>query len=221
MLKPYTVGPVQTCCYLYSDDSRHLFIIDPGDEADMLIQEIDACGLAPEAILLTHTHFDHIIAVRQLMERYPSLKLYVHIDEADNLGSAGYQKRKGFISIVPALSAYLEENLKEVPQATHTLHENENIPNSHLTVLHVPGHSPGSAAFYSQEDRVLFSGDALFRESIGRTDLPGGNHKELLQSISSKLFLLPEETQVYPGHGNSTDIKHEKFYNPFFRDKSW
>lgn len=206
--KQLTLGPIQTNGYiLFDEKNRQAIVIDPGADGDRIIQTIDAVDTQPLAILLTHAHFDHIGAVDQLREKY-RIPVYLHEQEADWLtdpeknGSAFFPVDR--VTQKPADHLFKEERELE-------------IGTFHLHVFRTPGHSPGSVSYYSRNDGIVFAGDTLFAGSIGRTDLPGGDHDVLLNSIASKLLTLPEETIVAPGHGPVTRIGNEAESNPFLQ----
>lgn len=198
-------GAIQENCYLVAD-KENLLIIDPGADGPIIIQEIEKLKAKPVAILLTHTHYDHIGAVDELRDYY-NIPLYVSPLEADwlqdpimNLSGLGRHDELENILVAPA--DFLFE-LKEYTLGGMT-----------FDVVATPGHSIGSVSFIF--DSFVISGDALFRGSIGRTDLPTGNLEQLLTSIKTELFTLPDEFPVYPGHGESTTVEREKKSNPFF-----
>lgn len=198
-------GAIQENCYLIYNE-KALLIVDPGAEPEKIIQEINRTGTKPAAILLTHTHYDHIGAVDPLRDFY-QIPVYVSPLEADwlqdprmNLSGLGRHDDLNNIIVSPA------DELFELKDYT--------IGDMRFTVVATPGHSIGSVSFIF--DDFVVSGDALFRGSIGRTDLPTGNLEQLLNSIKTQLFVLPDEFPVYPGHGDATTIQHEKQTNPFF-----
>ncbi|MGN7387828.1 MBL fold metallo-hydrolase [Sporosarcina sp. SAFN-015] len=204
-IRTYPLGPIQTNCYLLLNDKGECLVVDPGEEGDRVIKEIVKLNVKPLAILLTHAHFDHIGAVDQVRSHFG---IPVHIHEAeqewlvnpDLNGSSRY----------PGLPLVKNE------AADHFLREGElQIGSFHLEVRHTPGHSPGSVSFIFTDAEVAIVGDTLFKESIGRTDLPGGDTKTLLQSIHEKLLTLNDDFVVYPGHGPSTTPAEEKDMNPF------
>lgn len=200
------LGPLQTNCYILSKDDRTCLIFDPGEEGDKLGSFIEQHNLTPLAIVLTHAHFDHIGAVDDIREHF-NIPVYIHEKEADWLldpalnGSARYPMIHN-ISGKPA--DFIIRHEQEMKIADFTFH-----------VYETPGHSPGSISIYLKDFDLVVAGDALFNGSIGRTDLPGGNHHQLLQSIHQKLLVLPEETIVLPGHGPTTTIGQEMDSNPF------
>lgn len=207
-VRSYSLGPVQTNCYIVSNKEKDCLIFDPGEEGARIISELRKNGLNPLAILLTHTHFDHIGAVDTIRETYP-IPLYVHEKEVDWLanpmknGSGKYGELPNYIVNSPDE----EHIIRTEGQLT--------IGTFTMTVAHTPGHSPGSISFIFNEDGFAIVGDTLFEQSIGRTDLIGGSMNMLLKSIHDKLLSLPEDTIIYPGHGNYTTPANEMDSNPF------
>ncbi|WP_174734137.1 MBL fold metallo-hydrolase [Mesobacillus harenae] len=200
------LGPLQTNCYIVSKSDGKCLIFDPGGEAEKAIQYITEKNLKPAAVILTHAHFDHIGAVDDLREHY-TIPVYVHEKEAKWL-------------LDPALNGsqfFRVGELIRIKPADHILAIEERLAvgGMEMEIYETPGHSPGSLSFYFPESGFVVAGDALFQGSIGRTDLPGGDHALLLQSIHDKLLSLPEETVVLPGHGPVTSIQHEMDANPF------
>ncbi len=233
------VGLLGTNCYILSDTQRQIcWIIDPGGESERIAAFIRDQTLTPRGILLTHTHFDHIIGLSDLKSLYGhNLPIYASAKAADKLGSAGeavHHRMVRSLSLGQDLEHLFIKALTNLPEADYLLFDGASasesaagglpaksepqlISNSPLTAYPTPGHSPDSICFYleSTEGGILFSGDTLFRGSVGRTDLPGGNGRALLHSIKTQLMSLPGNTAVYPGHGEPTTIAHEKAHNPF------
>ena len=202
------LGEYETNCYVLrnNDAAQDCLVIDPGLEADELIEFLDEQKLNPVAVVLTHGHIDHIAGVAALRSRFPEIKVYIHNLDAEMLTEPNRN-----LSAMTG-SAFVTEaediSLKEWDII--------DLAGVKLLVLHTPGHTPGGISLYSKEGSVVFVGDTLFADSVGRADFPGGSMSQLLRSVREKLFTLPEETQVYPGHGPETTIAAEKTHNPFF-----
>ncbi|ETI67047.1 MBL fold metallo-hydrolase [Neobacillus vireti] len=200
------LGSLQTNCYIVENPDRSCLIFDPGSEGKKLIQLLNQRKLKPSAIFLTHAHFDHIGAVTEVRNAY-QIPVYIHKQEEKWLGD-------------PALNGsqlFMYQNSIKVSDADHII-KNEGameINDFAFSVFHTPGHSPGSISYYFEKEGFVISGDALFQGSIGRTDLPGGNHSQLIKSIHDKLLTLPEDTYVLSGHGPVTTIGDEMDSNPF------
>lgn len=200
-------GVIQENCYLIYND-EHLLIVDPGADGPKLIQEITKLDRKPVAILLTHTHYDHIGAVEELRQHY-QIPVYVSPLEQSWLGDplmnlSGLGRHDDMANIIVQPAEY-EFELKEY-----------TLGGMRFSVVATPGHSFGSLSFIFDDFVVV--GDALFRGSIGRTDLPTGNLEQLLTGIQKELFTLPGELPVYPGHGDATTIERERMTNPFFNN---
>lgn len=217
MTRTLPSGYLQTNCYLYSGDQRHLFIIDPADEASRIIREARATGLIVSGIILTHSHFDHILACREVAAAFDLPGVYLHPAEASMMGLQGKRNQEqSVMRLVPALKEHIQPFLSDLPEPI-PVGDRHLIEGSDLEVLHTPGHTAGSICLYSRESQVLFSGDTLFAGSVGRTDFPGGDHRLLIGSIRYKLLCLPDETRVYPGHGQETSIGVERITNTFLK----
>jgi glyoxylase-like metal-dependent hydrolase (beta-lactamase superfamily II) len=214
------LGALQTCCYLYSSDDVHLHIIDPGGDFELIGSFVEQQELVPVSIILTHAHFDHVAGCGDLVRAYPDLEVFASEYESRLMGTSGAALQMEFLQRLPQISGLYQQQMRELPEVTTIIREGSVVGESGLQVLEVPGHTRGSLAFYNETAGILFSGDALFHESIGRTDLPGGSKSQLISSIVEKLFSLPDQTQVLPGHGRQTTIAHEKQFNPFLRKGS-
>jgi len=200
------LGPLQTNAYILTNSNKECVIFDPGGDGQRFNTILRQQGLTPVAILLTHAHFDHIGAIDDVIANW-DVPVYIH------------EKEKNWLKD-PALngSAYFIPGQEILSKAEPTILPKEGsfvVSDFHLDLHYTPGHSPGSVSYYCKELGVVFSGDALFQGSIGRTDLPGGSHEQLLSSIHKKLLTLPEETIVLSGHGPETTIEAEMDSNPF------
>jgi glyoxylase-like metal-dependent hydrolase (beta-lactamase superfamily II) len=199
------LGILQTNCYVIENEEGSCLIIDPGSEGKKLVSWLNEKNLNPVAIMLTHAHFDHIGAVDEVRESF-NIPVYVHQNERnwlkDPMLNGSYQFTKGHIQVNPADSLITSE-------------EKMIVGPFEFLIFETPGHSPGSVSYFFEGEGVVVSGDALFKGSIGRTDLVEGNQSQLLKSIHEKLLTLPEETIVMPGHGPATTIAEEMDSNPF------
>ncbi|MFC5630517.1 MULTISPECIES: MBL fold metallo-hydrolase [Streptococcus] len=194
--------------YLVSNDEA-LLVIDPGSDTQGLLQEIDQINKPIAAILLTHTHYDHIISVDAIREQFNRPPVYVHPLEADWLGNPalnGSARHPDLGDVIISPADVLFENGRAY-----------NLSGFKFRVLPTPGHSHGSVSLVFDEENLVFSGDALFKETIGRTDLPTGDFDTLINSIKTQLLPLPSRYDVHPGHGFNTTIGHEKTFNPFLQ----
>lgn len=196
-----SLGPLGTNCYVVSKNQEAL-VVDPSGDADQLMDYIANNNLNVKAILLTHAHFDHIGAVDEL-RKYCDCEVYVHELEADWLTDPELNR-----------SIYLPQQVKVKPAEHHIKPGKMELGSFVFDVIHTPGHSPGSVSFVFEESKFVISGDVLFHQGIGRTDLPGGNYQQLEASIL-RLYQLNDAFTVYPGHGPETTISYEKQNNPF------
>jgi glyoxylase-like metal-dependent hydrolase (beta-lactamase superfamily II) len=199
-----TVGPLQENCWIVRRDDGRALVIDPGDEAERLIREID--GLTVDAILLTHTHFDHVGAVAALA-RHTQAPVYCPKLEVPILQDINAYVFPGYGPFEPY-----------DPEETVEGGERLSLAGLDIDVLFTPGHSPGHVSYSIAVEQVLLDGDVLFRGSIGRFDLPGGDAQTLLDSIAMLLDALPDETRVLPGHMGTTTLGRERQTNPFLQE---
>lgn len=207
-LKSFCFNPFQQNTYLIFNDEGHAFIVDPGNsnssENNVLKQFIEEKQIKPIRLLLTHAHIDHVLGNKFVFDTYGLLP-EVHKEDLF------------FIDRMKETAAMYGVPCDESPKPENFIEANQKflLGNYLFETLYTPGHSPGSVSFYNKENKLLLSGDVLFQNSIGRTDLPGGNHETLLKSIREKLFVLDDDVKVYSGHGPSTTIGYEKRNNPF------
>ncbi len=201
------LGDFQTNCYVVraEEKSTDCLIVDTGLDGRDLMTFLAERQLEPSAVALTHGHADHIVGLEAVRRKFPQIKVYIH--ELDGAMLTDAEINLSTLTGIPFTTE----------PADVLLTDGDVIQEAQITlkVLHTPGHTPGGVSFYVEREGVLFAGDTLFADGIGRTDFPGGNMAQLIQSIRTKLLVLPEETAVYPGHAMRTSIGREKAHNPF------
>lgn len=198
------LGVCQTNCYfIYEDGREEVWFFDPADRGDYIFEALKKKGFCVAGIFLTHGHFDHIWGVEEL-KKCSGAKLYA-LDKEKELcmdSSMNVSKAAGrACTVTPDI--YVKDN------------EEITLAGMSARVISTPGHTGGSCCYYFEEDKILISGDTLFQESVGRTDFPSGSMSKLVRSVKEKLFTLPQDVKVYPGHGEPTTIGHEMKHNPF------
>jgi len=201
------VGPIAANCWITVSQDDIVSVIDPGDEADAIISELKKNSLTPKYILLTHGHFDHIAAVPALAAAFdPKPKIAIHRLDSQYLGPEAYKTQ--ILSAKAALgdTSIIDSSWHNMPSADILLDEGSQI--GPFTVLHLPGHTQGSVAFWDKEANALFTGDTLFKNGYGRIDLPGGSKEQLFKSLD-RLFKMDPDTAVFPGHEETTTIGQE------------
>ncbi len=198
------LGSVQTNCYfLYKEGQKDVICIDPADQGNVIYEKLTEQGFVVKAILLTHAHFDHIWGTNELIE-LTGAPLYACEAEQEVCQDTTKNVSKQVSRPYTVSPDYYVKDGEMITIGSMT-----------CKVIGTPGHTIGSCCYYFEEDGILISGDTLFQDSVGRTDLPTGSFKTLKRSIREKLFVLPEDVQVFPGHGPQTQIGHEKAYNTF------
>jgi glyoxylase-like metal-dependent hydrolase (beta-lactamase superfamily II) len=205
ILKTLAVGPFAANCYiLATEPAAEGVIIDPGDQANVILQNVSALGLSIKHIILTHGHIDHVGALKDTKEA-TGADIVIHTEDAPTLSKDLVNRMLGLTYPKP-------------PPPDRLLDDGDIISfaDISLKVLHTPGHSPGSICLLMNDH--LFSGDTLFSGSIGRSDLPGGDYTKLMHSLKTRLLMLPDDIRVYPGHGPATTIGEERKQNPFLQD---
>ena len=204
-IKMLTVGPVATNCYVvYREGADSCVVIDPGASGDRIAEVLRKEHLQPEAILLTHGHFDHFEGVPELTAELGG-RVYILDLEKDLIADP---QRNGSLGLMGHGTAI-------EPEFTVRDGEILSAAGMDFRVIHTPGHTRGGCCYYLEDEGVLFAGDTIFMESIGRTDLPTGNMKEILSSIREKILTLPDETRILPGHGPTTEVAYEAANNPY------
>jgi len=212
-LKTFVFNPFQVNTFVLWDETKECIIIDASCYEEYEFQElfdfVSKYKLTPKAVLNTHAHVDHLTGTRGICDAY---KIEMHLHEAEEFlyeNALSQGRTFGF-------------DIHKPPEPASFLNEGDvfKFGNSEIKMFHAPGHSPGSMLFYMENEGFLITGDVLFSGSIGRTDLPGGDLKQLIQSIQTKILVLPGETRVFPGHGPETTVQKEMKFNPFLNRSS-
>lgn len=201
------VGLLQCNCSIFGEETtREAIIIDPGDDVADILEVLERHQLTVKAIVITHGHIDHVMGAGKLREQF-NAPVYMN------------QKDSDMLDLLTVQATWLGIAAPARPQVDTDAVDGKTIAlgSASFHVMHTPGHTPGSSSIWIPEENKLAAGDTLFRDSVGRTDLPGGNSRQIVSSIKTRLFELPEETIVIPGHGPNTTIGHEKTSNPFVR----
>jgi len=192
------VGMLDVNCYLVPiEESRRLYIIDPGGDTETVVAAAKKFTYDEAIILLTHAHVDHISAVRDVAKALGISKIYLHKNDVSLYKSPN----NNLLPYIPTA--------EDLPEITDT------IPGNDFEIIETPGHSPGGVCYYFKQIPAVFVGDTIFSNSVGRSDLPGGNHEQLIASIKAKLMALPDDLKLYPGHGQATTVGSEKKFNPY------
>jgi len=199
------VGPLGVNCFIVGcEETKQAVVVDPGGDTDKILTRIQEHGLKVAAVINTHGHFDHVGGNRKIVE-VTGAPLWIHAADAPMLGR---------VAQVSSMYGLAGENS---PDADYFLNDGMLIPfgNLFVKVIHTPGHTPGGCCLYLEPQQTIITGDTLFADGVGRTDLPGGSYEQLVTSIRTRLFVLPDQVVAWPGHGPSTTIGHEKHHNPY------
>lgn len=208
IFKNFVLGPVDCNCYIIADENtKEGFIVDIGGRGDFVFSYVEKIGIIVKYIFCTHGHFDHVAGILAFKKKLnvpvclnkKDLSIYENVNEQTRMF--------GF------------EDVEQPPAPPEIFFSEGNefiVGNIKCKIIETPGHTKGGVSIYLPEHKILFSGDTLFESSIGRTDLPGSSHTEIITSVKDKLFVLPDDVSVFPGHGRPTKIGDEKIYNPYF-----
>ena len=203
-IEKFVLGSMETNCYLLiNEDTKELVVVDPATCPDYLVSHIKSNGYIPKAILLTHAHFDHVMGIDGWVKEF-DIPVYLHEDEKQILEDP----RLNLSGVFGTNYSYNKASCLQDKQILE-------LAGFKFKVIHTPGHTAGGCCYYEEAEAVLFSGDTLFCQSVGRSDFPTGSMSTLVRSIKEKLFCLPDDVMVYPGHNDVTCIADEKVYNPF------
>lgn len=209
MVETIITGDLAVNTYLYNFKENKAVIIDPGDEADKIINIVESKGLEIAGIILTHGHFDHVGAIEDLKDKF-NTSIYIHSADSSFIGPESKERHLDMFEPMGSEGVfYVNHYFRPTPSADIELESEQVLQDFGLEVIHTPGHSPGSICLYSENDKIVFTGDTLFKNGLGRTDFGGGDYSTLLTSLE-KLFKLPGDTTAYPGHGPATKIKDEQ-----------
>ena len=205
-IEKFVLGALQTNSYLIlNEDTKEVLIVDPATCSDYLLSHVKSNGYIPKGILLTHGHFDHVMGIEGWLNEY-EIPVYLHEDEKEVLANSN-------LNLSVMIGKYYAYDKVETLKDGAIL----DIAGFSFEVIHTPGHTQGGCCYYEAKEAVLISGDTLFKSSVGRSDFPTGNMNTLVKSIKERLFVLPDDVMVYPGHNSLTCIADEKMYNPFVR----
>lgn len=204
----YIVGPIQTNCYVLAADDGKGIVIDPGASGAQIAAALGSEGVQPVAVLLTHGHFDHVSGVEELCDHISTKPdVYILDRELETLKDPEMN--------LTAVMSYEARDFSSLVTDTFSDGEEKEIAGFTVRAIWTPGHTPGGCSYYFPDEKKLFCGDTLFRESAGRTDFRGGSASDEIRSIQKRLLTLPEDTEVYPGHDSATTIAFEKKNNPY------
>ena len=204
LVEKFVLGIVGTNCYIVSNiRTKECFIVDLATYSSEMVSYINKSRYKVKGILLTHGHFDHIMGTKEFLEDFP-VPIYAHQEEREFLNN-------------PTLNLSITRSQEYKVSKVEFLSDKEviNLAGFYIKAIHTPGHTPGGCCYYLPTEGILFTGDTLFLRSIGRTDFPYGDYDKLIESIKQKLFVLPDNTHVYPGHADQTYLKVEKLENPY------
>jgi hydroxyacylglutathione hydrolase len=221
MVERIITGPLHTNTYIFATGRKSCLLIDPGHDAVAIYRSMERINMTPHTIVFTHGHIDHTAGAAEIIEHYREkgveITVGIHTKDSAFLGTNGREINRSFL---PADNKEADEVFQDLfrprPEPDFVFQEGDCLPESDLEVIHVPGHTDGSVCFFSESSKALFTGDSLFFDGIGRTDLTGGSYEEMLTHLQNKVFTLPGETRLYPGHGPLSSLERET-RNPEFK----
>ena len=204
-IEKFVTGIISTNCYILSnEDTKEAVIVDPANLSRKMVSYMEEEQLKPKAILLTHAHFDHIMGIDKIIAMFGEIPVYVEENDLDLLQKAELNESTTYTAGYSYAGG-------------EVIHDKDvlSLIGYEFQVIHTPGHTKGSCCYYSEEHQTLFSGDTIFMESVGRTDLPTGNERELIDSVRNRVLTLPSNVKIYPGHGPETNVAYEVANNPY------
>jgi hydroxyacylglutathione hydrolase len=223
MVERIITGPLHTNTYVFATGRKTCILIDPGSDAEAIWQSMERINMLPHTMVFTHGHIDHTAGASGILEHYRAkgceIKVGIHRKDAEYLKDEAREINRSFL---PTDNEEADKVFDELfgprPKPDFYLKEGDTLPESDLTVIHTPGHTPGSICLFSETSNALFSGDSLFFDGLGRTDIQGGDEKTLLRHLRKKVFTLPPQTMVYPGHGPLSTLERETREDSFKTD---
>ncbi len=217
MVERIIVGPLFTNTYVVATSKKGCVIIDPGADVELICARLEAMNMKPHAIVLTHGHLDHTAAAGELKRRFGGIPVCIHPNDANMLANASRREHlESFRGLAERAEEAVDRLLRLLPDPDIFLEDGSEIPESDLQVIHTPGHTPGSVCYYSEPRGALFSGDTLHL-TAGTEGLRGGDITQLIASITDRIFPLPGETRLFPGHGPISSIEREMLHNEGLR----
>lgn len=223
MVERIVVGPVFTNAYIYSEWKKECVVIDPGADPELIASRLALINMKPRGIALTHGHVDHTSAAARLKELYKEkgidMDIAIHVKDRKFMGARSVRSHNAIFGEEEGSGhERFDDAIRNMPNADIYVEDGDMLFEADLQVIHTPGHTPGSICIYSESQELLFTGDTLLFEDIGRTDIPGGDKKALIKSIRERIFPLPPATRIFPGHGPFSALEREIRHNPFFLD---
>lgn len=210
MVERIIVGPLHTNTYIVSTAKKECVIVDPGGDFEHILQRLEVLNIKPVAVVLTHGHLDHTAMAARIRDHYQGIPIGIHEADSPLMGGSTRERHiETFRRLTPNADEAVDQLYDNLARPDFFLNDGDSILDSDLAVVHTPGHTPGSVCFYSEERQALFSGDTLLFTLVGSTDDRDGDENALRASITDRLFRLPEETRLFPGHGPLSSLERE------------
>ena len=221
MVERIIVGPLHTNTYIVSTAKKQCIVVDPGGDIDHILQRLEALNMKPVAVVMTHGHLDHTAMASRIRDKYQGIPIGIHKADKALLHGSSRDEHLATFQALTADATQAVDTLYDdsLPKPDFFLKDGQQLLDSDLSVIHTPGHTPGSVCFYSEEREALFSGDTLLFTTVGSSEGRDSNTRDLLASITEKLFRLPEQTRLFPGHGPLSNLEREMRNNIGLREK--